>query len=102
MFRLKPVSTAVALLAALAGCTQEKQAAPAPPPAAVQEARDENRLLALAPPGGKTPVDQQIERLQDVAKRSPEKVDAWLLLGQEWVRKARGTGDPGYYLNAGA
>jgi tetratricopeptide (TPR) repeat protein len=102
VFRLKPVSTAVALLAVLAGCTQEKQAAPAPPPAAVQEARDENRLLALAPPGGKTPVDQRIERLQEAARRSPEKVDAWLLLGQEWIRKARGTGDPGYYLNAGA
>lgn len=102
MFRLKLGSIAMALLAALAGCSQEKQDASAPPSAAVQQARDDNRLLALSPPGGKMPVDQQIERLQDFARRSPEKVDVWLLLGQEWIRKARGMGDPGYYLNAGA
>jgi tetratricopeptide (TPR) repeat protein len=91
----------VALLATLAGC-KEKQEAPAPPTAAVKETRDDHRLLALAAPGGKTPVDQQIEQLQDMARRSPERVDAWLALGQQWIRKARGTGDPGYYLNAGA
>ncbi len=102
MFRLKSGPIAVVLLTTLAGCSQEKQDAAAPPPAAVQEARDENRLLALASPGGKAPVDQQIERFQDLAKRNPEKLDAWILLGQEWIRKARGTGDPGYYLNAGA
>ncbi len=103
MFRLKPGPLAVlALLAVLPGCNKEKQDAPASPPAATREARDDNRLLALAAPGGKTPVDQRIERLQEIARRSPEKVEAWLLLGQEWIRKARGTGDPGYYLNAGA
>jgi tetratricopeptide (TPR) repeat protein len=29
-------------------------------------------------------------------------VEVWLALGHAWIRKARGTGDPGYYLNAGA
>jgi tetratricopeptide (TPR) repeat protein len=102
VFRLKAGSIVVALLAALTGCSKEKQDASTPSPAAVQQARDDNRLLALASPGGKTPVDQQIERLQGFARGSPEKVDVWILLGREWIRKARGTGDPGYYLNAGA
>ena len=30
------------------------------------------------------------------------KVDAWVVLGQAWVRKARETADPVYYLNADA
>lgn len=99
MFRLKLALLSVTMLAALAGCTQPQEATPVP---AAKEARDDNRLLALAPPGGKAPVDQQLEQLQDVVRRSPEKVDAWLALGHAWIRKARGTGDPGYYLNAGA
>jgi tetratricopeptide (TPR) repeat protein len=99
--RLKLGPIAVVLLVALAGCQEKQEAAAAPAPAA-KEARDDNRLLALSPPGGKTPVDQQLEQLQDLVRRSPEKVETWLALGHAWIRKARGTGDPGYYLNAGA
>jgi tetratricopeptide (TPR) repeat protein len=99
--RLKLVPVAVALLAALAGCNEKQESAP-PPAAAAKQARDDQRLLALALPGGQTPVDQDLVRLQDAARRSPEKVETWLALGHAWIRKARGTGDPGYYLNAGA
>lgn len=101
MFRSKLGPIAGVLLAALAGC-KEKQEATAPSAPAAKEARDDHRLLALAAPGGKTPVDQQLEQLQEAARRSPEKVELWLALGQQWILKARGTGDPGYYLNAGA
>jgi tetratricopeptide (TPR) repeat protein len=101
VFRSKLGPIAGVLLATLAGC-KEKQESPAPTAPAAKEARDENRLLALSAPGGKAPVDQQIERLQEAAKQGPEKVEAWLALGQQWILKARGTGDPGYYLNAGA
>ncbi len=101
LVRLKLSSLTVVLLAALTGCKEKPEAPPVAPPAA-QEPRDDNRTLALAPPGGQAPVDQQVTQLQDVLRRSPEKVDAWLTLGYAWVRKARGTGDPGYYLNAGA
>jgi tetratricopeptide (TPR) repeat protein len=105
VFRPKLGLLAVALLAALPGCKEKQEAAaaqaPAPTPAAPAP-RDDERLLALSPPGAQTPVDQQILQLQETARRSPEKVEAWLVLGQAWVRKARGTGDPGYYLNAGA
>jgi len=101
VFRSKLGPIAGVLLAALAGC-KEKQEATAPSAPAAKEARDDHRLLALAAPGGKTPVDQQLEQLQEAARRSPEKVELWLALGQQWILKARGTGDPGYYLNAGA
>ncbi|WP_224366467.1 tetratricopeptide repeat protein [Hyalangium versicolor] len=104
MSRLKLGSVIMVLLAALTGC-KEKQESAAPTAQAApatKEARDDNRLLALASPGGQTAVDQQIRQLQEQVLRSPEKVEMWLALGQEWIRKARGTGDPGYYLNAGA
>jgi tetratricopeptide (TPR) repeat protein len=101
MFRQKPGFIAVTLLVALTGC-QQKPEATLTPPSTSQEARDDDRLLALTPPGGQTPVDRQIEQLQELARQSPERVDPWLALGQAWIRKARGTGDPGYYLNAGA
>jgi tetratricopeptide (TPR) repeat protein len=101
LVRLKLGPLTVVLLATLAGCREKPEAAPVAP-AAAREPRDDNRTLALAPPGGQTPVDQQLAQLQEVARRSPEKVEAWLALGHAWIRKARGTGDPGYYLNAGA
>lgn len=89
------------LLASLAGC-KDKPEASAPTAPTARQGRDDQRLLALAAPGGKTPVDQQLEQLQEAVRRSPEKVELWLALGQQWILKARGTGDPGYYLNAGA
>lgn len=101
MFRsLLGVITGV-LLASLAGC-KDKPEGSAPTAPAARQGRDDQRLLALAAPGGKTPVDQQLEHLQEAVRRSPEKVELWLALGQQWILKARGTGDPGYYLNAGA
>lgn len=101
MVRLKLGPLAVVLLATLAGCKQKPAEAPVAP-AAARQPRDDNKTLALAPPGGKTPVDEQLTQLQERARLSPEQVEAWLALGHAWVRKARVTGDPGYYLNAGA
>lgn len=58
--------------------------------------------LALEDPNGQTPLDQEIRRLQDVAKRSPKKLDPWILLGRSWVKKARQQSEPGFYANANA
>jgi tetratricopeptide (TPR) repeat protein len=58
--------------------------------------------LALAAPKESKPVDREIVTLQRVVQSRPSSVDAWLLLGQSWVRKARETADPGFYLNANA
>ena len=58
--------------------------------------------VALAPPPGTTNVDTIVLQLEESAKRQPKKADAWVLLGRAWVRKARESADPGFYLNAEA
>lgn len=63
---------------------------------------DDGRALALAVPKESAAVDRDIVALQRVAAARPGSPDAWLLLGQAWVRKARETSDPGFYLNANA
>lgn len=60
------------------------------------------RSLALAKPGGSTPIDREIELLQKRAEKLSKATDAWILLGRAWVRKARESTDPGFYLNANA
>jgi tetratricopeptide (TPR) repeat protein len=58
--------------------------------------------LALEPARGHTAVDFEITKLEGVARAQPRKLDAWVRLGQAWIRKARETSDPGFYLNADA
>lgn len=60
------------------------------------------KRLALADSRGNAKVDQQILYMQTAAKKSEEKPDAWIMLGRAWVRKARESNDPGFYLNASA
>jgi tetratricopeptide (TPR) repeat protein len=60
------------------------------------------RRLALADPGGNLPVDVELRQLQKKLEAHAEVSDSWVMLGRTWVRKARGTSDPGYYLNAKA
>ncbi len=60
------------------------------------------RTLALAPSKDGTPVDLLIEQSQKAIEKNPKKVDWWIVLGRAWVRKARESSDPGYYLNATA
>jgi tetratricopeptide (TPR) repeat protein len=83
--------------------------APAPEPgasAAAPPASDSPlataRRLALSKPGGTQPVDVEIERLQRGLEKQGQLPDAWVILGRWWVRKARESSDPGYYLNAKA
>lgn len=59
------------------------------------------RTLALMTPGADLPVDQQIVRLQQSAQKLP-KSEAWVALGEAWIRKARDTARPFFYANAGA
>ncbi len=68
------------------------------------EVVDPRKQLALAKPAGERhePVDALIDTLQKSAQRNPTKVDYWDALGRAWVRKARESADPGYYLNANA
>lgn len=80
-----------------------KSAAPRPAAEAPTEAPVERaRRLALAPTKDGTPVDLLIEQSQKAIEKNPKKVDWWIVLGRAWVRKARESSDPGYYLNATA
>lgn len=58
-------------------------------------------LLVLADPRAQEPVDLLIRRLQQSVTALP-KLDTYVLLGRAWIRKARETADPGFYLHAKA
>jgi tetratricopeptide (TPR) repeat protein len=60
------------------------------------------RTLAMQPPNGSALVDRQIEQREAILQKTPELVAEWVTLGQLWVRKARESADPGFYLNANA
>jgi tetratricopeptide (TPR) repeat protein len=100
---------AIACLALTAACTDSTPAPPASsaapsashPPAATEPRSNGARALALAKPGASTPIDKEIEALQKQAN-TLNKTDVWVSLGRAWVRKARESADPGYYLHANA
>ncbi len=60
------------------------------------------RALALQDPGGSSVADTEVRAYQAALKKRPRHVDTWVLLGRGWIRKARESADPGYYLNAKA
>jgi tetratricopeptide (TPR) repeat protein len=67
---------------------------PAPAPA------DEPRTLCLAEPGGPgSDADRDLRAAQDRARRRPLRADEWVSAGSQWVRTARRTADPGFYVN---
>jgi tetratricopeptide (TPR) repeat protein len=101
-------SIIVVFVLSLAGCRQlggADNAAPAPASSAA--ARSESavataRRLALAPTKENAPVDRRIAGLVKIAELHSERADVFVELGRAWIRKARETGDPGFFLNAGA
>ncbi|HYS81661.1 MAG TPA: tetratricopeptide repeat protein, partial [Anaeromyxobacteraceae bacterium] len=56
--------------------------------------------LAMRAPTGAAPVDRRIVELQTRLRRAPRSADAWLDLGEAWVRKARLDAHPNLYLGA--
>ena len=58
--------------------------------------------ICLADPSGGLPIDEVIREHQSLARKLPQKPDQWVLVGRGWVRKARRTGDPGFYVNVDA
>src|SRR5688572_24098538 len=102
-------SLAVVLLLSLAGCRwlgTAETTAPAPVSSAAAPAPDSAitsaRRLALAPTKENGPVDRRIAALAKIAEAHPDRADVFVELGRAWVRKARETSDPGFFLNAGA
>jgi tetratricopeptide (TPR) repeat protein len=86
----------------LAGCHGDAGTMKRGPTAATEAYSATARRLALQPPLGSAPVDALIAGLQRAASRNPAKGELWEVLGRSWIRKARETTDPGFYLNAKA
>lgn len=88
------------LLLLVAACS--KKPAPPPDPNSITTPEGRARTLALMTAGGSLPVDKEIDRLQAMVQKQPEKLEAWVELGHSWIRKARDAQRPGLYANAGA
>jgi tetratricopeptide (TPR) repeat protein len=80
---------------AATGCHRNGEAPTSPSPT-----EDRPRFLALRDPGGQDAPDVRLRELQARAQHSPGKPEAWVALGQAWVRKARGDGDVLHFLAA--
>jgi Flp pilus assembly protein TadD len=63
-------------------------------------ASSEAHALCTADPGGSSFTDQDIRTASAIIEKIPTKIDAWVLAGRAWVKKARITVDPGFYLHA--
>jgi tetratricopeptide (TPR) repeat protein len=55
----------------------------------------------MAPPGDGVD-DRAVRSMADAARKNPLKEDVWIALGRAWIKKARTSADPGFYLNANA
>jgi len=117
--RSKNVGLAAMCALFLAACSQEappssSEAAAQPAPAETGAASGGTapgvdwpgsapaRALALSDPGGSSVADSEVRGYQAGLKKLPRHVDTWILLGRAWIRKARESADPGYYLHARA
>jgi len=97
------------LLLALAGCRRlgaAENAVPGPTSSsgvAAPESRiDAARRLALAPTKENGAADRRIAALVKLTAAHPGRAEIFAELGRAWIRKARETSDPGYFLNADA
>jgi tetratricopeptide (TPR) repeat protein len=85
------------LLLLLAGCVKEP--APAPTASASMPPAGESRALCLASVQGETAIDHDLRSAQARARSPASHADSWVATGRGWVRKARWSADPGFYLN---
>jgi tetratricopeptide (TPR) repeat protein len=106
--------TALSILAFASGCSEKKDAAKAEPTAVAAAPAGEttvvdpdaklpkNQKLALSKITGTTNADKSVTEAQKLLRQNMGKDDLWVMLGRAWVRKARESADPGFYLNADA
>ncbi|HEY2031492.1 MAG TPA: tetratricopeptide repeat protein [Myxococcales bacterium] len=87
---------AIGLLFVLA-CSQERKRAPE---ILSEEGRD--LILANLDPGGHAKADEAVRKLQAAVAQRPEAVQAWIELGEAWIRKSRDVAKPTLYASAGA
>jgi tetratricopeptide (TPR) repeat protein len=95
MRTIRIVPTVLVACVAIGGCQRE-------PRATGDLTTDEARTICLADPRGGLPIDQAIREHQRLARRMSGKPEEWILAGRGWVRKARRSGDAGFYVNVAA
>ena len=98
MSRLRILLLTVVACTAAIGCSREKQRDDDSTGLTAEEARE----MCLASPPGELSIDQAIRAQQRVARQLSQKPEEWILVGRAWVRKARRSADPGFYLNVDA
>ena len=67
--------------------------------AGIQPTADEAREICLTAVNGTAPIDDAIRASQARARVLPTKPEGWVRIGWDWVRKARLSADPGFYVN---
>ncbi len=83
--------------------TRDEQKAPTEAPVVVVESSSSQaQKLALMAPPGDAGDDRAVRALIEAARKNPLKEDSWISLGRAWIKKARTSADPGFYLNANA
>src|SRR5215207_9455183 len=89
---------AIGCMVAAMGCDSAAAAAPAPTANAaaapatssvLASSSSSARVLAMADPGGTTPVDVEVKAAQKWVQRLPRSSDKLIELGRAWVIKAR-------------
>ena len=97
----------LSLAVLLAGCQTkpEPSAVPSPDQSNPQQKTEnpvlasESGLLCLADPRGTQPPETEIRAAQGLIRRMPQQPEPWTRAGHAWVRKARLSADPGFYIN---
>jgi tetratricopeptide (TPR) repeat protein len=106
--RVAMLVLATFLLASCRTSNSERAGGPAPSAARPVEKTADRlapgaaRALAFADPSDAEPVDHLIRAQQKQAKQLESNTDHVIALGRFWIRKARETFQPRYYLNARA
>jgi len=85
----------------IAGCAREHHAT-APASSAPTLSMSESRALCLGSVSGDSPEAQALRQAQAGARQIPDHAERWIAIGRGWVRKARLSADPGFYVNVDA
>jgi len=88
------------LFVLVAGCSQQQRSHSLGATAALSTR--ESQTLCLADAAGMTVVDKDLHRAQAAIRARPVRADVWVAAGRGWVRKARLSADPGFYVNVEA
>jgi tetratricopeptide (TPR) repeat protein len=67
--------------------------------AGIQPTVDEERAICLTGASVTVTIDAAIRASQARARALPGRPESWVRVGWEWVRKARLSADPGFYVN---